>query len=186
MRRDVDQIYDEYLVAAARDGDRGALERLAKRFGARLLAHAWRLTNDADMARDTTQDAWVEIIRGLPRLSDAAAFPAWAFRIVTRRCAKSIRRGQRRRLLSEALVNEAAVDACVIADPTFPDDGSSVAAAIATLPAEQRATVALFYLEDFSVAEIAVALGVPAGTVKTRLMHARRKLRAALKGDGHA
>jgi RNA polymerase sigma-70 factor (ECF subfamily) len=186
MRRDVDHIYDEYLVAAARAGDRDALERLAKRFGTRLLAHAWRLTNDADIARDTTQDAWVEIIRGLPRLSDAAAFPAWAFRIVTRRCAKSIRRVQHRRLLSQALINEAAVDNCTIADPAFPEDGFSIAAALATLPAEQRATVALFYLEDFSVAEIAVALGIPAGTVKTRLMHARRKLRAVLEGVDHA
>ena len=46
-----------------------------------------------------------------------------------------------------------------------------------------RAAIALFYLEDMSVAEMAVALDVPAGTVKTRLMHARRKLRAALEGD---
>ena len=50
---------------------------------------------------------------------------------------------------------------------------------------EQRAAVALFYNEDLSVAEIAVALSVPAGTVKTRLMHARSKLRAALKGEDH-
>jgi RNA polymerase sigma-70 factor (ECF subfamily) len=51
------------------------------------------------------------------------------------------------------------------------------------LPAEQQAAVALFYLEEMSVAEVAVALDVPAGTVKTRLMHARRKLRAALGGE---
>jgi RNA polymerase sigma-70 factor (ECF subfamily) len=55
-----------------------------------------------------------------------------------------------------------------------------VNAALATLPAEQRAAIALFYLEDLSVAEIAAALGVPAGTVKTRLMAARDKLRVAL------
>ena len=56
-------------------------------------------------------------------------------------------------------------------------------AAIAALPADHRSAIALFYLEDMSVAEIAVALTMPAGTVKTRLMHARRKLRAALEGD---
>ncbi len=55
--------------------------------------------------------------------------------------------------------------------------------AIKTLPPEQQAAIALFYLEDMSVAEVAVALDVPAGTVKTRLMHARRKLRDALEGD---
>jgi RNA polymerase sigma factor (sigma-70 family) len=51
------------------------------------------------------------------------------------------------------------------------------------LPPDQGSAVALFYLEEMSVAEVAVALNVPAGTVKTRLMHARRKLRAALEGD---
>ena len=55
--------------------------------------------------------------------------------------------------------------------------------AIRTLPPEQQAAIALFYLEDMSVAEVAVALDVPAGTVKTRLMHARRKLRGALEGE---
>ena len=54
--------------------------------------------------------------------------------------------------------------------------------ALAGLPPEQRAAVALFHLEDLSVAETAVALNVPEGTVKTRLMHARRKLRTVLEG----
>jgi RNA polymerase sigma-70 factor (ECF subfamily) len=52
-----------------------------------------------------------------------------------------------------------------------------------TLPPEHQAAIALFYLEDMSVAEVAVALDVPAGTVKTRLMHARRKLRDVFEGD---
>ena len=56
-------------------------------------------------------------------------------------------------------------------------------AAIAALPPAQAATVALFYLEDLSVAEVATALDVPVGTVKTRLMHARTKLRALLGDD---
>jgi RNA polymerase sigma-70 factor (ECF subfamily) len=64
-------------------------------------------------------------------------------------------------------------------------DAEPLEKAIAGLPPEQRAAVALFYIEDFSVAEIAVALSVPLGTVKTRLMHARAKLRAALQGEDH-
>lgn len=55
--------------------------------------------------------------------------------------------------------------------------------AMRELPAEQRAAIALFHLEELSVAEVAVALDVPVGTVKTRLMNARRRLRAALEGD---
>jgi RNA polymerase sigma factor (sigma-70 family) len=51
------------------------------------------------------------------------------------------------------------------------------------LPPEQRSALALFHLEEMSVAEVAVALDVPLGTVKTRLLHARRKLREALEGE---
>lgn len=58
-------------------------------------------------------------------------------------------------------------------------------AAVQALPPVQRAALALFYFEDLSVGEISVALDVPAGTVKTRLMHARRALRAVLDGEDH-
>lgn len=186
MRRDSERIYHEYLVAAARTGDTGALQQLVSRFEARLLAHAWRLTNDLDMARDATQEAWIEIIRGLPRLLDAAAFPAWSFRIVSRRCARSIRQNQHRRRVRDAMVNEAAVNDCATADAGLISDARSAADALEKLPPGQRAAIALFYLEELSVAEISVALDVPVGTVKTRLLHARRKLRAILEGDDDA
>ncbi len=64
----------------------------------------------------------------------------------------------------------------------FAIDLARIGAAIADLPSEQRAALALFHIENLSVAEIAVALDVPPGTVKTRLMHARRKVRAQLDG----
>jgi RNA polymerase sigma-70 factor (ECF subfamily) len=65
-------------------------------------------------------------------------------------------------------------------DPTSSADARQVVCAMAQLPRDQYATMGLFYLEDLSVTEIAAALGVPAGTVKTRLMHARNKIRRSL------
>ena len=65
-------------------------------------------------------------------------------------------------------------------------DRASLRKAIAALPPDQKSAIALFYLEEMSVAEVAVALNVPAGTVKTRLMHARRKLREALEETNDA
>jgi RNA polymerase sigma-70 factor (ECF subfamily) len=182
MIRNLSRVFDEYLAAAARAGDRGAFSRLAESWQPKLLAHAWRLTGDADVARDVVQDAWADIVRGLPRLGDAALFPAWAYRIVSRRAADAIaKRVKTRRLIAaaEGLRGDdeaASVEAAADAGP--------LARAIAALPPDHRAAVALFYIEDFSVAEIAAALDVPTGTVKTRLMHARNRLRAALKGDG--
>lgn len=80
-------IYEEFLVASAKLGDRHAVTRLIELRGPKLLAHARRLLSDSDLAKDATQDAWAEIIKGLHRLQDDRAFASWAYRITTRRCA---------------------------------------------------------------------------------------------------
>ena len=179
MTRTKARLLDEYLVAAARTGDRKAFAMLAERWNGKLVAHAWRLTGDAEAARDAAQASWVEIVRGLGRLQDERAFPAWAFRIVSRRCARLVAENVRRREVAAALVVEPQEAA---AEAGHASDDKRLRDAIANLPPHQRAAVALFYLEELSVVEVAVALEAPAGTVKTRLMHARRKLRAALEG----
>jgi RNA polymerase sigma factor (sigma-70 family) len=178
---DASRSLDAFLVAGARLGDRRALERLAAHRGPRLLAHARRLCDDAETARDLVQEAWVEILRGLGGLRDDHAFLPWALRIVTRRAARDVRGRATRR----AMARDWAAENCAVTAPQG-DSGADVAAlhrAMATLPAAQRAALALFYLEEMSVAEVAVALDVPPGTVKTRLMHARNRLRALLEGE---
>jgi RNA polymerase sigma-70 factor (ECF subfamily) len=181
--RGSERILDEYLVASAVAGDAPALERLIARWQPRLLRHAWRLLGDAELARDAVQEAWIDILRGLARLDDVAAFPAWAFRIVTRRCGRACAHAAAQR--TQETGDEAAAG---LEDAGTPSgerraDLQRVLDAIRELPAPQRAALSLFHLEDMSVAEIAVALDVPPGTVKTRLMHARRKVRERLQGD---
>jgi len=180
MARDKERILDAYLVASARLGDREALGILVRRWNGKLLAHAWRLLRDQDGAKDAVQESWAEMLRGLSRLRDDGAFAAWAYRIVSRRCARHIRRMRGERQLVDEMA-ASPLEECV-AEPTSVDV-EAVQRAINKLPREQQAAVALFYGEDMSVAEVAVALDVPAGTVKTRLMHARRKLRSVLEGD---
>lgn len=184
MQRDAERLFDEYLALAARDGDREAWARLVARWQPRLLAHAWRLLGDAERARDAVQEAWIEILRGLGGLDDVVAFPAWAYRITTRRCQRAHGRAERRRLVEddaggddEAASPEAAGDDAPLDDAL---DLARLLAALDALPAGQRAALAMFHLEHLGVAEIAIALEIPPGTVKTRLMHARRRLRAAL------
>lgn len=180
MNDENSRILDEYLVASARIGDRSALSALARRWEQRLLRHAWRLLGDRELAREVAQSAWLDIIRAIPRLDDSAAFPAFAFRIVSRRAADSIRRLRRRRAGEASFAAEPRENALGAEPIEHSASNLRIAAALAALPAEQRAAVALFYLEDLSVAEIAAALDVPAGTVKTRLKAARDKLRSAL------
>ena len=183
MRSAKDKVYDSYLAASARLGDRSAMARLAERWQPRLLAHARRLTGEPELAADIAQEAWVEIIRGIARLNDSDAFAAWAFRIVTHRCARAIARRQRQRTGQAALAREPSTTAATDATDELHTDLATVRAAMTELPPDQHAALALFYLEDLRIAEIAVALDTAPGTIKTRLMHARRKLRAKLEGD---
>ena len=182
MNRDSHRIFDEYLVAAAVTGDRPALVRLIERWQPKLLRYAWRVTGDADRAKDMVQEAWVDILRGLAKLDDVAAFPAWAYRIVTRRCHRALHHAGREVALDDEGEMETPFAAAEYVSGESVADVSTVMQAIATLPGPQRAALALFYIEELSVAEIAIATDVPPGTVKTRLMHARNKIRALLEG----
>lgn len=183
VNRESERIYDEFLVAAAATGDRKALSRLVVRWQPRLLRHAWRLLGDAERAKDMAQEAWLEILRGLSRLNDVAAFPAWAYRIVTRRCQREFRRKGREPFepADDELEGKTQIPEFTAGELSV--DLSTVMDAVGTLPGPQRAALALFYIEELSVAEIAIATDVPPGTVKTRLMHARRKVRAILEGE---
>ncbi len=137
------------------------------------------------MTLDVTQESWIHIIRGLPKLQDTATFPAWAYRIVTRRAADAIRQIQRQRRTNAAYGAEPKMPENAAANAEIKADAAPLSRAMAALPKAQRVTIALHYIEGFSIAEISAALEVPAGTVKTRLMHARRKLRAILEGENN-
>jgi RNA polymerase sigma-70 factor (ECF subfamily) len=172
---DKKRAYEEFLVAEARLGQRAAAEALVAHRGPRLLVHATRLLGNRDEAQDAVQEAWIEIFAGLKSLRSDAAFPVWALRIVSRRCAKLIRTKQRDRTIATDCTPEAT-------DHT-PSEARDLARAIAGLPRPQAATIALFYLEDLTLAEVAIALDVPIGTVKSRLSQARKTLKSTLEGD---
>jgi RNA polymerase sigma-70 factor (ECF subfamily) len=174
------KLLDEYLVLSAQGGDRKALNQLARRWHPKLVAHAWRLTGDHELAADAVQSGWSAIIRGVGKLRDAKAFPAWAYRIVSRTCAGEIGRLVRHRELKAAVSAEPQES---VTQPEGPSETNRLQAAIRQLPAGERAAIALHHFEEMRVAEVAVALAVPVGTVKTRLMNARKKLRAILEGE---
>ena len=177
------RIVESYLVSCAQLGDRVAQEQLVIRYQNKLYSHAYRLLGDVEQARDAVQDGWLEIVRGLPKLKDENAFPAWAFRIITRKCSKLISGLQKNRKILVGLSSEPLKQDRTVDDIERAADRSVVHEALAKLSVEHRVTTALFYLEELSIAEVAIALEIPMGTVKSRLMHARKKLRAALEGD---
>jgi len=178
-RRDV--VYDQWLVLRCQDGDAKAFSELFQRWSPRLRRHARRLLDTADDANDATQDAWLSITGGLTRLNDPALFRRWAYRIVTRRCADKIRKNQRTRR-SEAPA--AKPETAPTSDPLIEyDEIDRLRAAIRSLPADRRIVLSLLYVDALTVAEIASALEIPTGTVKSRLRLARQELRRILEPE---
>ena len=177
------RVFDEYLVLRAQAGDRTAAERLAVRWRPRLLRTARRLA-DKNAAEDIVQDTWLGLAKALPSLRDPSRFPAFAFRILHRRCAehiatKSVQQGRSAEGADE-LENVAAAPA---ADRGSAFSRTAINAAFASLSADQRTAATLFFGEGLSLQEISAVTGAPIGTVKSRLFHARQKLKTMLEGD---
>ena len=163
-------------VAGARLGRQQDFAALVRLTGQRLLAHARRLTDDSETAHDVVQESWASIARGLTGLRDDHAFVPWAMAIVTRTAARDLHGRIRAR---ETVADYARQQVEPGALPPNLRD------AIAELPPGQRLVLSLFYLDGLSVAEVATALVIPPGTVKTRLMHARNRLRALMTGEDY-
>jgi RNA polymerase sigma factor (sigma-70 family) len=172
------QVLTELLVLRAQSGHDDAIGLLVRAWQDRLLRHARRLTGRDDAGWDVMQEAWLDITRGLRGLDDPARFGPWAYRIVTRRSARWIRREQRRRQVEREAAVERPADVHSAGGATDASDAVNVA--LGRLPADQQAILELRYVEEYGIEQIAEALGIAAGTVKSRLFHARQQLRDLL------
>ncbi|MGD9646932.1 MAG: RNA polymerase sigma factor [Pirellulales bacterium] len=185
MSQPAQQVLTELLVLRAQAGQRDAIGLLVRHWHERLLRHARRSTGAEDAALDVMQEAWLDICRGLWQLDDPARFGPWAYRIVTRRSARWVRQRQRRRQVEQQQFKQAQAS-----DPGEParepgelaraETADAVRVALRRLPADQQAILELRYVEGFGIEQIAAALGIAAGTVKSRLFHARQHLRTFL------
>ncbi|MGK0204674.1 MAG: RNA polymerase sigma factor (sigma-70 family) [Planctomycetota bacterium] len=181
MRRSADQTLAELLVLSCRDDSKHAFVALHRRWHKKLLAHAGHLLGRprCDRAEDICQEAWLAIARGIYALSEPGHFRAWAYSIVTRRVADMRRTLGRVERATEVLRQESTNQSHAASDTT--DAQESLRLALESLSSEDHALLRLFYLDELSVAETAGALHIPLGTVKSRLFHARQRLRRALQ-----
>jgi RNA polymerase sigma-70 factor (ECF subfamily) len=171
---------DQDLVERAQRGDRDAFAVLATASIDRLYRVAYRILRDIEAARDATQQALLEAWRDLPTLRDPGRVEAWTYRLVVHACFREARRDQRRL---------AAVRLLPVEVSSIPDTALSVAdrdeleRGFRRLPAEQRAVVVLHHYLDLPLTEVAGILDIPAGTARSRLHTATRRLRAAIEAD---
>jgi RNA polymerase sigma-70 factor (ECF subfamily) len=173
---------DDQLVPRARAGDQQALDDLLRRHQERIHAVCRRLVgNDAD-ALDATQEALISVVRGLPRFDGRSSFSTWVYRIATNAALDELRRRKRRPIVSlddertgrrEPVARGPSIGQTV-------GDRLDIDAALARVPIEFRAPVVLRDLCRLDYAEIAEVLGIPAGTVRSRISRGRTVLAALL------
>lgn len=168
---------DVALVAAARDGDLDAFEELVRRHTGVVYAHAYRFFGDGAAADDAAQEVFIKVYRSMDTFDGRAKFSTWLYRITRNTCLDMVRSGRRRPL---------PIDPLDVAHVTTNDIAEEVALsatiemALASLAPEDRDALSAVSLFGLSYAEAATALGVPAGTVKSRVFRARRALAAVL------
>jgi RNA polymerase sigma-70 factor (ECF subfamily) len=147
-----------------------------ERYRHRACGIALRIVRSRPDAEEIAQDAFVKAWLGLKEFRGDAAFSTWLYRIVAHRALDRVETLKNRRAREEPLEDTMAVAASAGGAPEGPDS-RRIARLMASLPSAQRTAVALFYFEEQSVAEIALLLKTPEGTVKTNLSRARAALR---------
>ncbi|MEU7004681.1 sigma-70 family RNA polymerase sigma factor [Nonomuraea sp. NPDC046570] len=168
---------DELLVLRCRLGEREALAELVRAWHVPVWTYVRRMLG-AERADDVTQEVWLAVLRGLPRLKEPGRFTPWLFTIA--------RRAVSDRLREEYGRAETSSEAEPLAEDAIATwvDRAELVAGLAHLPVLEREILVLFYLEDLSLRECAEICAIPVGTVKSRLNRARRLLGDHLREKG--
>lgn len=171
---------DTELITRAQRGDEDAFAQIVALAGGRLHAIAHRVLRDPELAEDATQQALLMIWRDLPRLRDPASFNAWSYRLLIRACYRAGRESRHWMPDLHLLPNDRPTGADDMARIL---DRDQIERAFRRLSVAHRAVVVLHHYMDLPLTQVAEALDIPMGTVRSRLHHAVRALRASLDAD---
>jgi RNA polymerase sigma-70 factor (ECF subfamily) len=181
-RSGFDGVADGTLVDLARAGSDDAFGVLVGRYRAPVVRLAYRLTRDADEAHDIAQDSFMRAYRRIRDFQPDRPFARWLFVIARNASLDAIRR--RRRAAALVTVTDGPLEDIGPEDAALRnDEAARVHSALEALPANYRDVLELYYLRGFRYREIALALDIPIGTVKTYISRAKRKLRDELGDD---
>jgi RNA polymerase sigma-70 factor (ECF subfamily) len=173
---------DSALVEAAKAGDIGAFETLVRRHGQAVYAHAFRFFGGEAAAEDVAQEVWIKVYRQMESFDGRSRFSTWLYRITRNTCLDFVRAGKRRPVVLDGL--EHATSQGDIADEVVL--AASVEQALLALSPEDRDALSAVAVFELSYPEAAETLGVPVGTVKSRVFRARRTLAGLLGVRGGA
>ncbi len=174
---------DAALVAAVAQGDMGALEALFNKYQTSVYQTAYGVTRDAHLAEEVLQDTFFRLYRYADRINGELPLAPWLYRVTINLCYNRLK-GLRAwtdsfHELAERLFAPQHQSPERAAEQN--ELQTLLQAALADLDPKHRAVLVLYYLHDYGVSEIAAVVGVPEGTVKSRLFHARKVLKQRLE-----
>ena len=186
---------DADAVERARNGDHEAFRVLVERYQGRAFRLAVRILGDADLARDAVQDGFLKAYRSLDRFEGRSGFYTWLYRLIFNLCIDLKRRDKSSRHVEwdDEVARDISQGVAGATPQALGQPGGefergelreALAKAIGALPEDAKRTLLLREVDGLSYAEIAQSMGIPKGTVMSRLHHARRRVRALLEEAG--
>jgi RNA polymerase sigma-70 factor (ECF subfamily) len=174
---------DAGLVSAAKEGNMNAFEELVRAHSDAVYGHGLRFFGEPQAAEDVVQEVFIKVYRTLDSFEGDAAFSTWLFRVTRNTCLDMLRQGKRRPV---------PVDPVDLSAGSTPDhsgrviDSATLEKAMQAVPQEDREALGAVTLFGLSYAEAAESIGVPVGTVKSRVFRARRTLVSVMGMGGGA
>ncbi|MCS6862554.1 MAG: sigma-70 family RNA polymerase sigma factor [Abditibacteriales bacterium] len=184
-------VSDERLMERVKSGDAEAFDALWQRHGKAIFNFIYRFVGDRQEAEDLTQETFVRVLQNAPSFNSHQRWTTWVYHIATNLCIDTHRKAQHRQAVSldECLGEDDQTLGDILPDPQANTEEMAqqralrrdIRRAIRALPMEQRMVVLLSQYQGMTYQEIAEVMGCPLGTVKSRMHHALKALRAALK-----
>lgn len=180
MPRSADDIHAELLALRCRRGDPAAWNELVEHLGPRLTYYLGRFVSDPDEAGSLLQEVWMRALRSIGSLRDERRLIPWLYTIAHRVVMSHFREEYARREREDDAAIEGAFDNATTAAEHV-ESAELVHHALARIGWAEREVLTLLFLEDLSVAQISEVVGVPTGTVKSRLHRGRAELRQVIE-----
>ncbi|MGB1041791.1 MAG: RNA polymerase sigma factor [Tenacibaculum sp.] len=179
--KDTSKQSDEELILAYQQGDKKVVAFLVKRWHVQFCKLAYWYVKDADASKDIAQESWQVILAKLITLKNPAKFKSWAISIVNRKAIDYLRTNKRIDNKHQQFYKERAHFTSISNIDREEVVKQKLLEAIQQLSIKQQVVIKLFYTQSYSLKEISKALNISVGTTKSRLFHAREKLKTILK-----
>ncbi|MEH6537502.1 MAG: RNA polymerase sigma factor [Psychroserpens sp.] len=174
-----DNHIDTEMVKAYQAGDQKAIAQLVKRWHLIFCKKAYWIVKDANLSKDIAQESWQTIMDKMHTLQKPSSFKSWALRIVYSKSLDALREQSRKRSRETEFGKQQVAVVDDYKEKT--EHKEMLLKAIKRLPEQQQSVIRLYYTEEYSLKEISELLNISVGTTKSRLFHAREKLKLILK-----